>query len=148
MVYENGARVKTGFSTNLGEFKVITAPDLKVQVEEANKKEGKDIPSYEYPENVITPSRLGRWVGKGANIRIKNATFIRALDSQKDEGKAIYGGSFLISDIAAEKAAAEKAAAEKAAAEKAAAEKGVIVWGLSDRERQLIEELNEMEKGD
>ena len=47
---------------------------------------------------------------------------MRALDAQKDKGKAIYGGGFLLS----EKAAAEKAAAEKAAAEKAAAER----WSL------------------
>ena len=42
-----------------------------------------------------------------------------------------------------DKAAAEKAAAEKAAAEKAAAEKAnVIVWTLSDSEREIIKKLN------
>ena len=141
--YENGAKVRTGFVTNMGEFKIITAPDLKKQVEEANKDEKDGLPSYDYPENVVTSMRLGKWVGNGANIRIKNATFIRVLDSQKEDGKAIYGGGFLISDTAAEKAAAEKAAAEKAAAEKE-----VIFWELSGREREMIEELNEMEKGD
>lgn len=138
VVYENGAVVRTSFITNLGEFKVITAPDLKAQADEASKEKGQDLPSYSYPENVITAARLGRWVKNGANIRIKNAVFVRSIDSQKEDGKVIYGGAFLISDTAAEKAAAEKAAAEKE----------VTVWELSDRERELIEELNEMEKGD
>lgn len=133
VVYENGAVVRTSFITNLGEFKVITAPDLKAQADEASKEEGQDLPSYSYPENVITAARLGRWVKNGANIRIKNAVFVRSIDSQKEDRKGIYGGAFLISDTAAEKAAAEKE---------------VTVWELSDRERELIEELNEMEKGD
>ena len=137
VIYENGATVLTSFVTSEGEFKIITAPDLKRQVEEANEKEESNLPSYRYPENVVIATRLGKYVKKGATIRIKNATFIRGLDSQKEDGKAIYGGAFLISDISAEKAAAEKAAAEKE----------VIVWGLSDREKELIEELNEMEKG-
>ena len=138
VIYENGASVLTSFVTSEGDFKIITAPDLKRQVEEANKKEDSNLPSYRYPENVVTPTGLGKYVKNGANIRIKNATFIRGLDSQKPDGKSIYGAAFLISDTAAEKDAAEKAAAEKE----------VTVWELSDRERELIEELNEMEKGD
>lgn len=133
VVYENGASVPTSFVTSEGEFKIITAPDLKRQVEEANEKEESNLPSYRYPENIVTSTGLGKYVKNGANIRIKNATFIRVLDSQKEDGKTIYGGGFLISDTAAEKAAAEKE---------------VTVWELSDRERELIEELNEMEKGD
>lgn len=143
VIYENGANVKTSFVTSEGEFKIITAPDLKRQVEEANWKEKINLQSYRYPENVVTSSGLGKYVKNGANIRIKNAVFVRSIDSQKEDGKGIYGGAFLISDTAAEKAAAEKAAAEKAAAEKE-----VIVWELSGREREMIEELNEMEKGD
>ena len=133
VIYENGASVITSFVTSEGEFKIITAPDLKRQVEEANEKEESNIPSYRYPENLVTSTGLGKYVKNGANIRIRNATFIRGLDSQKEDGKIIYGGGFLISDTAAEKAAAEKE---------------VIAWELSDRERELIEELNEMEKGD
>lgn len=133
VIYENGANVRTSFVTSEGEFKIITAPDLKRQVEEANWKEKINLPSYRYPENVVTSSGLGKYVKNGANIRIKNAVFVRSIDSQKEDGKVIYGGAFLISDTAAEKAAAEKE---------------VTVWELSDRERELIEELNEMEKGD
>ena len=75
--------------------------------------------------------------------------FVRALDAQRAHKKAIFGGGFLLSEkstaekLKAEKAAAEKAAAEKAAAEKANAEKvGAEVWGLSDRELEIIRELS------
>lgn len=75
--------------------------------------------------------------------------FVRTLDAQRTHKKTIFGGGFLLSKKAkeeklkAEKAAAEKSAAEKAAAEKATAEKvGVEVWGLSDRELEIIRELS------
>ena len=54
--------------------------------------------------------------------------FIRALDEQRENEKAIYGGGFILS---------EKAAAEKAAAEKAAAKH----WKLSEREREIVRNL-------
>ena len=148
IIYENGACVSTSFVTNLGDEKIITAPDLRENVLDANKKETDEKPNYDYPANVLTSARLGKIVTAGAHISIKNAKFIRQLQVQKCEGKAIYGTGFLISDIAAEKAAAEKAAAEKAAAEKAAAEKAVIIWELSEHEREIIQELNEMDEGD
>ena len=70
--------------------------------------------------------------------------FVRALDAQRAHKKAIFGGGFLLSEKStAEKLKAEKAAAEKAAAEKANAEKvGAEVWGLSDRELEIIRELS------
>ena len=63
---------------------------------------------------------------------------IRELDMQKEQGKAIFGGGYLL----AEKAAAEKAAAEKAAAEKAAA----TVWQLSEREKEIVKSLGNHEE--
>lgn len=65
-------------------------------------------------------------VNKGVPYELKkeDAAFIRALDSQRSVGKAIFGSGFLIS---------EKAAAVKAAA---------VKWTLSSRELRIIEELN------
>lgn len=79
-------------------------------------------------------------------------SFIRALDSQREKGKGIFGSGFLISEKAvAEKAAAEKAAAENAAAgwldlqapaEQASAEQaGVVKWQLSERELAIVSTL-------
>jgi hypothetical protein len=149
LTYDNGANVKTSFVTNMGEYKIDTAPDLYEQVTAAMKKTLKDkrpaeLPKYEYPENVITAARLSRFVKGGADIKIRpeDCRFIRGMDC----GVKIFGSAFLISDAAAEKAAAEKAAAEKAAAEKAAAEKAAaekaaIYWPLSETERKIISNL-------
>ena len=94
-----------------------------------------DLPVYSYPDSVacVTINRLCKY-GQAMQIRDEDAIFVRALDAQREAGKTIYGGGFLLS----EKAAAEKAAAEKAAAEKAAASNPRTRWQLSDREREII----------
>ena len=82
----------------------------------------------------MTPIRIAptsRWMA--LRIPASDASFARALDAQREQGKAIYGASFLLS----EKAAAEKAAAEKAAAEK----REQFVWELSDREKAIVAAL-------
>jgi hypothetical protein len=139
--YENGARVKTSFVSNLfGNTKVIGDPNLYQALTEIEEKQKANLPKYVYPANVLMVSMVAYMVEKGIAYRLdkSHATFCKQLDSQKKDGKGLFGGGFLIS----EKAAAEKAAAEKAAAEKAAAEKAnVIVWTLSDRERKIIEGL-------
>jgi len=145
IIYENGASVNTAFLTNLDEWKVRTAPDLcraiNRKVAELRAKETKQLPKYDYPDNVITSTKCGYLSKYGEDFRVRpeECYFIRSLDAQKPTGKAIFGGGFLISEkAAAEKAAAEKAAAEKAAAEKAAATK----WKLSDQEQKIVWSLN------
>ena len=139
ILYENGAVVSTGFVTNLGKKKIISAPDLHELVEEQNKinamNKHRQLPRYEYPPEVLTSSMLGNMAQHGIALEIeeKHTYFIRALDSQKESGKALFGSGFLLS----EKAAAEKAAAEKAAAEKVDAN----IWELSDREREIVKSL-------
>ena len=68
---------------------------------------------------------------------------IRALESQRAAGKAIYGGGLLLGGATAEKKkAAEIAAAKKAAAAGGAcAEDGPVKWQLSDAEREIINGL-------
>ena len=138
ITYENGADVRTSFVTNLGNWKIETVPELWALVDAVNAQntnEGAaELPSYTYPDCVMTPIRIAptsRWMA--LRIPASDASFARALDAQREQGKAIYGASFLLS----EKAAAEKAAAEKAAAEKAAAH----VWELSDREKAIVAAL-------
>ncbi len=155
IIYENGAVVNTSFVTSFGGDTVAqTAPELTRALEEVIKKNKlattKSNPKYEYPDYVLTAAMLGKFSKHGIEMKVsrKECLPISKLDSQKEAGKAIYGGGLLLSqDKAAEKAAAEKAAAEKAAAEKAAAEKAAaekaaaIRWSLSDRERELIASL-------
>ena len=146
VTYENGARVKTNFITNLiGEdFVAINTPELTKKIEAINDENEaamhKSLPKYDYPNELITTAKLG-WLseyGQELKISRKDSYFVRSLDAQKDSGKGIFGGGLLLSEkAAAEKAAAEKAAAEKAAAEKAAAER----FPLSDREREIVRSL-------
>lgn len=143
VMYENGASVDTSFVTNMGQYKIMVAPDLygaiKAADDENRKEITKSLPKYDYPNHVLTAARIQRIAKYGQSLRIRaeDCAFIRALDSQRGAGKAVFGGGFLLS----EKAAAEKAAAEKAA-EKAAAEKaGAKIWELSEREKEIIRRL-------
>ena len=141
MTYENGAEVNTSFLTNLEteDIRVRTAPDLYQAVREANaewrKELKKELPKYSYPDEIITAPIVARWCKYGVDYSVTKSESepISALDAQKEEGKAIYGKGYLLS----ERAAAERAAAERAAAERAAAHK----WELSEREREIVKRL-------
>ena len=144
VTYANGANVSTSFVTSLGNKKIVASAELRELIEEANKenlrKMHKELPKYSYPDEVLTATMLGYMAAHGTSLEIeaKDVHFIRALDSQKESGKGLFGSGFLLS----ERAAAEKAAAEKAAAEKAAAEKiDTNIWELSDREREIVKSL-------
>ena len=147
ITYENGAIVSTAFLTNLdGIYLARTAPELNAAIKEANAKNRREkvrqLPKYDYPDEVLTATMMG-YIGKnGVDFRIKfeDGHFVRALDSQKAKGKTIFGAGYLLS----EKAAAEKAAAEKAAAEKAAAEK----WQLTEDEKRIVASLGKQERGE
>ena len=139
VTYANGANVSTSFVTNMGTDRAAAEPELKRLVQEANdaflKENRKELPKYSYPDNVLASSMLSYLAIHGTEFHLSDndAAFVRGLDAQKDKGKVLFGGGFLIS----EKAAAEKVAAEKAAAEKAAAEK----WSLSPKEKDIISKL-------
>ncbi len=139
VTYANGANVSTSFVTNLGNKKIVASAELRELIEEANKenlrKMHKELPKYSYPDEVLTATMLGYMAAHGTSLEIdaKDVHFIRALDSQKESGKGLFGSGFLLS----EKAAAEKAAAEKAAAEKV----DTNIWELSEREREIIKSL-------
>lgn len=144
VTYENGANVNTSFVTNLGHKKIIASAELREIVEEVNKenlrKLHKELPKYSYPDEVLTATMLCYMAAHGTSLEIeeKDTYFIRALDSQKESGKGLFGSGFLLS----EKATSEKATSEKAAAEKAAAEKvDTNIWELSEREREIVKSL-------
>ena len=142
IIYENGANVNTSFAGNLfGDIRVMTAPKLRRRIVETcnqdRKQNRKQVPKYRYPYNVTSAAMLGKITPYvDFVVRSSECRFISRLDSQIG-GAGIFGGGVLLSNAKA----AEKAAAEKAAAEKAA-ERESIVWGLSDRERRIIDELS------
>ena len=160
ITYENGAKVSTSFATNLESNAARTSPELyKIITEENKKNERKlhrELPKYDYPDNVITAAFLQKLSKYGISFSVPKNESVRisALDMQKENKKTIFGKGLLCSDrVAAEKAAAERAAAERAAAERAAAERAAAeraaahVWTLSDREREIVASLGKTEGG-
>lgn len=142
IIYENGANVNTSFVTNLErDYVVRSVPKLRQAIEKENKKnlqkDKKMLPKYKYPAEVLTASMVNKMSAAGVefNLRRSDVLQIFVLDAQKPYKKSIFGGGLLLSS----KAAAEKAAAEKAAAEKA------IEWQLSEREREIVNMLDERE---
>lgn len=129
ITYQNGAKVKTAFVTNLDVARVRTAPTLHDAVKVANarnlERTRKKVPSYTYPSHVMTATDMGYIARHGVDFRVlaKDCTFIRRLDSQVGSGKAIYGGGLLLS---------ERAAAERAAP---------TGWALSEREMEIVRSL-------
>lgn len=138
IVYENGARVYTGFVSNMfGDIAFMTAPDLYRMVEKCFENP-KPLPKYQYPANVLTTRHVERIIraGIGLEIRRDQCMYISKLRSQIPAKKAIFGGGYLISDsVAAELAAKQEAAKQEAAKQE------VIEWALSEQERLVIEQL-------
>ena len=153
--YANRAKVNTGFISNLfGDVFAMSAPDLRKRIMEAQEKAkgngSMSLPRYEYPPEVLTSSMLGYLSTHGVEFKVMrdevSPSRLSALASQRAVGKQIFGYGWLISEKkAAEKKAAEKKAAEKKAAEKKAAEK-VIVWELSDVEREAVRRIDKKKK--
>lgn len=135
--YENEAKVRTAFVTNLGDGETIaqTAPRLGQMIKEAvetiKREKTREIPKYTYPDCVVTAAMLQRYSKYGVDFSVKISECVRvsALDSQKEKKKTIFGSGLLLNTNATER----KAAAEKAAA---------VVWEISDREKDIIKSLN------
>ena len=146
IIYENGADVRTGFITNLiPDLRIWVCPELGSMIDEAQPKEDKTRRGFVYPDNIVTAATLGKIAERDVELKIRKTSCepIKESDSAKEQGRALYGGGFIMSDrAAAERAAAERAAAERAAAERAAATR----LNLSDREKAIIARLNEQDK--
>lgn len=153
ITYANGAEVPTSFVTDLERGTLLrTAPRLLQAIAEANRENLRKIkaqvPKYEYPDEVVTAAIVQRWTRYRVDYKLhaEDAVFIRALDAQRDAGKAIFGSGYLLTSAAAEKRAAAEAAAraerererEGEALAAVGPRDGVEYWQLSDRERRLV----------
>lgn len=140
ITYENGAKVRTAFVTNLDSGIVAeSAPDLGVAIETAQKKikDKKALPKYDYPPCVLTSAMLQKLAGNGVEFKVhrKECEEIAKLDSQKKLKKTIFGGGLLLSQAATER---KKRAEERA---KERAKECKIIWELSEREKEIIKNL-------
>ena len=135
IIYENGARVNTGFITNLDKSRVRTAPDLSNILKQLQKKKNKRK-KMNYPKNVISAASLGKYSKIPLRIENDEIKFIRNCGIERQQ---IFGCGGLISDY---KAAEIKAAEIKAAEIKAAEIKAAEVIELTQDERDVINRLN------
>ena len=136
VTYENGAKVKTAFTTNLvPDLRLWLCPELKKRIEDAQRVETKLIGVNTYPLEFINSATAGRIIHRNVELKIsrRDSVPVSNLDALRSVGKKVFGNGFLIS----ERAAAERAAAERAAAERAA---GSIVK-LSEREIAIVKSL-------
>lgn len=139
ITYENGAVVRTAFVTNMGgDVAAESCPELHDRLQpvldELARRKTKQLPKYEYPDEVLTASKLQWFATHHTPFRVRRSDCIRISKLEAQGGKSIFGGGLLLSPrAAAERAAAERAAAGQAAAEQAA----VMKWQLSPREREL-----------
>ena len=133
ITYENGAIVKTSFISNLfDDVTVMSDSFLYRELKRINELKKVNLPRYEYPNSVLTVSDMQWCVERGVSMRFKKDDIyhIRELDSQKPHKKSIFGAGFLLS---------EKGAAKKEAAKK----DNIIIWELSEREKEIIKSLGE-----
>lgn len=136
ITYHNGAKINTDFVTNMGDKFIRTAPELKAKIEEAVKKSVKKnknkMAKYSYPNNVTSSALLGKITNVEFSMQRNECQFVRILDHQKEHKKSIFGYGYLISD--------KKAAEIKAAEIKSQQE--TMCWQLSEREKEIIKNLN------
>lgn len=137
LIYENGANVNTSFTTNLSpDIAVRTAPALKKAIELARKEEPKrKLPKYNYPEEVVHISRIGKLCRAEIEIKHRESERISILEDQrKRTGKTIFGSGMLVSrGVASRLREAEAREAEA---------REVYNWQLSDAERAIIDRLS------
>ena len=141
IIFENGAIVNVGFVTNLdvGDVQIQTAPDLTKKLKNVMKslkiKNSRKSKGYKWPDNVVSSAKMGTLSSNSVELKIyKNqCLYVDKLDGPDKNGTEIFGGGFLISNMAA---------AEKRAAEKRAEEKDLIKIYLSDREKEIIDNLD------
>jgi parB-like nuclease len=141
IVYENGARVNTSFITNLDTCRIRSANGLKQAITKAQEEsKPKGLPSYEYPDNIITSSSLEAFAKQDIEFRFEKdeVHFTRNLDAQKAFKKSIYGAGFLISD---KKAKELREAKRKETKKIFGNAESKICWELSDREKEIIKNL-------
>ena len=138
ITYENNATIKNAFVSNLyNDLKIIGDANLHFKFKELQEKKKVNLPKYEYPEHIVTVSKVAYCVEKGINIQFekKDLKHYRGMDSQKKHGKALFGSGF----IASNKAAAAQAAAQATVNKR----DNVIVWQLSQKEKEIIKSLGQ-----
>lgn len=149
ITYHNGAVVNTDFVSNcFGDVEILTDPNLTWGIFSANQenKQTKKNPRYKYPDSVITVSRLEKLCTfLPLRITRDDVRLTSTLDEQKKRDKSIFGNGYLCSDkIRNMLTDAEDGYIEKhnEVAKQYRQEIEVTTWNLSEREKSIINKMN------
>ena len=135
LIYENGAKVRTGFVTNLiPGLRVWLCPDLKERIDQANVKSSKQQPKIRFPDCVATSATLGKIINQGVELKIYAEECIYTKDCG---GRNLFGGGLFLSAEA--EARRREAEARRREAE---ADHYDILVKLAPHQIKLIEKLN------
>ena len=156
ITYANGACVNTSFATNLEPDDIAFRADARLwkMVNDANreyeKTVRKQLPRFIYPREVIMSPTLSAFSRLGIDFVVKKSECcpIEELDQQREAGKAIYGKGFLLSTrLTEERERCEELRIEREVQYKEERERGIRessqVWELSERERNIIAQLDQ-----
>lgn len=142
--YENGATVNTSFVSNMESALVRSAPVLRNEVERAQREQkGRKTPAqkpgeqkYKYPEEVLRSMDIAAYSKAQIDFRVprEDGVIIWRLDEQRAAGKELFGRGVLLSQKGHESRVAADARLREA--------REVIRWELSEREREIIDEMS------
>lgn len=134
ITYANGAKVNTSFLTNLETgIKIRSAPTLYQAIECASQDERKEKPVNEYPNQVLTSSRVGSYSRYGIDFCVPDGS-AQKISTIGDEKYKIFGNAYILNDEMTEK----KLEAER----KLEAAKPKIKCEFSASELEMLRELN------
>jgi hypothetical protein len=129
ITFENGAKVKCNFASNLfGDTIIMTAPMLNDLIKDCPSQDTKkNLPTYEYPEELLSVSDMQTICKGGIDFAVSRneGIVIRDLD-RHPSGGGLFGDHFILSTA--------KATAINA-----------IPIELSPRERRIVDRLNAKE---
>ncbi len=92
IIYENKARIKNSFVTNLGSYIIRTAPELERELKTLRKKERK-LNKYSYPSNVIRSTSVN--VENNFFVKKDDVRFITHLFNKNSNKVKLFGGAFV-----------------------------------------------------
>lgn len=141
--YKNGARISTGFVTNIPDLEIAVYPDLLQTLERAivDAREAPK-PEYRYPVEVLTASACEAMGRRGMVLEIPHdgAKRIAGLEAQKSEGKAVFGGGMLIPTKLGEQI---QNSMDLPLLERPVKERDSYFWTLSQIELDILSTLND-----
>lgn len=144
--YQNGAKVATGFITNLSDARVHVSPQLSRAVREAQKQGQPNNAQAArrrivWPDEIISTARL-RMIAPYEELKIGRDEC--ACITKPDKTKTvIFGGGMLVSERIAARVKAARVKAPRAEAARAeAGAKGAEHIELSEREMEIVRRLS------